>query len=75
MNGKKSGKGKEYNGNNIIYYYGEYLDGQRWNGLGKDIRFNYNKCYESTDIYLVEYEYINGEKFEFKTKIFSNIFI
>ena len=71
LNGKKSGKGKEYNGNNIIYYYGEYLEGQRWNGLGKDFLFNYNEYSESTDIYLVEYEYINGEKFGFKTKIIS----
>jgi len=70
LNGKKSGKGKEYNGNDIIYYYGEYLDGQRWNGLGKDFIYKYNEYCESTDVYLVEYEYINGKKFIFQTKIY-----
>ena len=35
MNGKRNGKGKEYNNNGELEFEGEYLNGKRWNGKGK----------------------------------------
>ena len=66
---KKNGKVKEYNKDGIIYYYGEYLEGRRWNGLGITFENDNNKYYKIGNLYLVENEYINGDKFVFKFKI------
>ena len=35
---EKNGKAKEYYFNGILYYEGEYLNGNKWNGKG----YNYN---------------------------------
>ena len=39
-NGEKNGEGKEFNYNNHgmkeLVYYGEFLNGRRWNGFGKE---------------------------------------
>jgi len=33
-NGKRKGKGKEYDDNESIEFEGEYANGKRWNGKG-----------------------------------------
>ena len=48
LNGKRNGKGKEYNINGKLIFQGEYLNGKRWNGKG------YNKEGH------LEYELKNG---------------
>ena len=32
LNGKRNGKGKEYNVNNVSLFEGEYLNDKKWNG-------------------------------------------
>ena len=44
MNGKRNGKGKEYNQDGILIYEGQYLNGKKWDGKGYD-KFN-NIIYE-----------------------------
>ena len=56
MNGKKSGKGKEYDYKNELEFVGEYLDGKRWNGKGKEYYFNGKLKFEG--------KYLNGKKKE-----------
>ena len=51
-----NGKGKEYNYKNQLIYYGEYLDGKRWNGK---VEYNFLNPYKL----IIEDELINGEKF------------
>ena len=51
LNGKKNGKGKEYNDNNQLIFEGEYLNGER---NGKGIEYDYDNDIKS------EYEYLNG---------------
>ena len=51
-NGKKNGKGKEYNNEELIFE-GEYLNGKK-NGKGKEYNFMGNLIFEG--------EYINGNK-------------
>ena len=34
LNGKRNGKGKEYNYEGKLLFEGEYLNGKRWNGKG-----------------------------------------
>jgi len=53
INGKKSGKGKEYYSNGKLKFEGEYLNGKR-NGKGKEYDYNGNLDYEG--------EYLNDEK-------------
>ena len=53
MNGKRNGKGKEYNENGNLKYDGEYLNGYRWNGKGKEYNENGNLKYDG--------EYLNGK--------------
>ena len=36
LNGKKNGKGKEYNEKGKLIFDGEYKNGLRWNGKGYD---------------------------------------
>ena len=49
--------------------FGEYLEGQRRNGIGKKIFYHYNEYTENTDIFLFEYEYLNGDRLDSKFKI------
>jgi len=52
LNGKKNGKGKEYDFCGNLYFEGEYLNGQR-NGKGKE--------YEHGKL-IYECEYLNDKK-------------
>ena len=36
LNGKKNGKGKEYNNQGTLIFEGEYLNGKKWNGIEYD---------------------------------------
>ena len=53
LNGKRNGKGKEYNENGLIFE-GEYYNGKRWNGYGKE--------YDSQNQLIFEGEHLNGER-------------
>ena len=72
MNGKRNGKGKEYNDffGNLIFV-GDYLNGKKWNGKGKyenEIIYEfingkgYMKYYNPYGMILFEGEYVNGKK-------------
>ena len=72
MNGKRNGKGKEYNNNNNGYliFEGEYLNGKKWNGKGyydNNILYEikngkgYIKEYEGENL-IFEGEYKNGQR-------------
>ena len=50
LNGKRNGKGKEYDDEGKIKFEGEYLNGKEWNG----IRYDNNG--------LIEFEVIYGKK-------------
>ena len=50
-NGKRNGKGREYDNNGLLYFEGEYLNGKR-NGKGKEY---------SDGVLIYEGEYLNGE--------------
>ena len=54
-------------------YYGEYLERQRWKGMGKKIVYYYNEFNESNDIFLFEYQYLNGERFDSEMKMIRNL--
>ena len=54
LNGKRNGKGKEYDQDSNLIFEGEYLNGQRWNG--KSIE------YDGLGSLMFEDEYINGKK-------------
>ena len=56
LNGKRNGKGKEYDKDGNLIFEGEYLNGKR-NGKGKE----YNKY---TGKLIFEGEYLNGEKYK-----------
>ena len=56
LNGKRNGKGKEYNDNGELIFEGEYLNGKRWNGKGKE--------YNDDDGLIFEGKYKNGERVE-----------
>ena len=55
LNGKKNGKGKEYNEDGKLIFKGEYLNGTKYKG----IEYEYN---EDNGKLIFEYEYLNGEK-------------
>ena len=55
MNGKREGKGKEYNSNGFLKFEGEYLNDKRWNG--KYIEYDFGDCQ-----ILNEGEYLSGKK-------------
>ena len=57
LNGKRNGKGKEYNDNNELIFEGEYLNGKR-NGKGKEYDYNGKLIFEG--------EYLNGKKWNGK---------
>ena len=53
--GERNGKGKEYDKlNDKLIFEGEYLNGKRWNGKGKEY-YNYRKL-------KFEGEYLNGKR-------------
>ena len=36
LNGKRNGKGKEYNDEGKLIFEGEFSNGKRWNGIGEE---------------------------------------
>ena len=60
LNGKKNGKGKEYNDNGKLLFEGEYLNGKK-NGKGKEYGYKGDLLYEG--------EYLNGKKWNGNGKI------
>jgi len=54
-NGERNGKGKEYNKGELLFD-GEFLDGKRWNGKGKEYA-----DYNNEDLNF-EGEYLNGKR-------------
>ena len=54
-NGKRNGKGEEYNEEGQSIFEGEYLDGKRWKGIEKEYD-------EDTGELIFECEYTNGER-------------
>ena len=54
-NGKRNGKGKEYNEEGKLIFEGEYLNGKKWKGIEKEYD-------EDTEQLIFEYEYNNGER-------------
>ena len=72
LNGKRKGKGKEYNKEGQLEFEGEYLNGKRWNGKGYDSNDNisyelkngkgYVKDFNRNENIIFEGELINGEK-------------
>ena len=54
LNGKRNGKGKEFNEIGETEFEGEYKDGKRWNGKG--VEYNSNGDIE------FEGEYLNGKR-------------
>ena len=73
LNGKRNGKGKEYNYyNSNLLFDGEYLNGKRWNGFGYNVNGNMEfeikdgkgkiKEYHENGKLEFEGEYLNGEK-------------
>ena len=66
LNGKRIGKGKEYNNDGIIIYEGEYLNGER-NGKGKE--------YDHNGYLIFDGEYLKGKKWNGKGYDIHNNFI
>ena len=64
LNGKRNGKGKEFNENGELIYEGEYLNGKK-NGKG----IEYNKL-----LILFEGEYLDGKRWNGKGNVGSGIF-
>ena len=77
INGKRNGKGKEYNDNGELIFEGEYLNGKKSNGIGKEYEFGHliyfgefvngqrngkGKEYNYNGILVFEGEYLNGKK-------------
>jgi len=63
LNGYKK-KGKEYNKSGEIIFEGEYLNGKRWNGNGKEFKHGKLIC---------EVEYSEGKINEHKEQANNNI--
>ena len=55
LNGKRNGKGKEYNLNEKLIFEGEYLNGKKWKG--KEKIYDYDR-----GVLIYEYELSNGIK-------------
>ena len=72
LNGKRNGKGKEYDNNGKLRFEGEYLNGKKWNGKGYDNHNNISYEIKNGNGFVKEYnyftdtifegEYLNGEK-------------
>ena len=52
-NGERNGKGKEYNDKNELIFKGEYINGKKWNGKGKEYKYEY---------LIYEGDYFNGQR-------------
>ena len=57
MNGERNGFGKKYSLDGKLLFEGEFLNGKRWNGKGKELKYGYFGS-ETT----FEGEYKNGKK-------------
>ena len=66
LNGKRNGKGKEYNFDGTVIFEGEYLNGKR-NGMGKEYFDDGNLKFEG--------EYFSGKKWTGKGYDKNNIVI
>ena len=55
LNGKRNGKGKEYDDEGRVLFEGEYSNGRRWKGTGKE----YRKLAKDKLKFILEYE--NGK--------------
>ena len=53
-NGKRNGRGKEYNEDCELIFIGEYLNGKKWKGIKREYD-------EVTGILILECEYLNGK--------------
>ena len=73
LNGLKNGKGKEYfsGENNKIKFEGEYINGQKWNGIGYDI--NGKKQYELKNGSGYLFEYNNSNSLIFEGEVINGI--
>ena len=73
LEGLKNGKGKEYfvDDNNKIKFEGEYINGQKWNGIGYDI--NGKKQYELKDGSGYIFEYNNNNSLIFEGEVIKGI--
>jgi len=60
LNGKKLGKGKEYNTNGELIFEGEYFNGERKNGK------NYKKCHLLFEGEFVKEKYSKGKEYNEK---------
>ena len=80
LNGKRNGKGKEYDSNGKIRFEGEYLNNQKWIGTRYDkddkvlYKLNNNINWEGKEYYLdgkikFEGEYLNGQRRKEKNMI------
>ena len=87
LNGKRNGKGKEYDDNGRLIFEGEYLNGKRngkrkeylWNGKlgfeGEQLNGNKNKKgkqYFGSSKLRFDGEYLNGKKWNGKTYDYNN---
>ena len=61
LNGKRHGKGKEYNDDGKLKFEGEYSNGKR-NGKGKEYNFKFNYSNNKTEISFFEGNYLNGKR-------------
>ena len=60
LNGKRNGKGKEYDDEVNLIFEGEYLNGNKWNGNGYDNKNNIAYTLKNGNGLIKEY-YYNGE--------------
>ena len=70
LNGKKNGKGKEFDDNNNVVFEGEYLEGKKWNGIIKTYydnqRIKFEGTYKAGEINGLCREYNNDGILEFE---------
>ena len=63
FNGKRNGKGKEYNTDEKIIFEGDYLNGEKWNGKGMDNDYLFDEFSGNGSSYEGrKYFVLNGEK-------------
>ena len=55
LNGKRNGKGKEYNSEEQLIFEGEFTNGKKWNGKIKEYDDYYDRL-------IIEVEYVNGKR-------------
>ena len=64
LNGERNGKGKEYDYYGELIFEGEYKEGKRWNGKGKE--YHWDDDYNEFEFIG---EYLNGKKFGKEEKV------